>query len=158
MVSVSSGITCGSRWGGGLSDCPVWSDMPPAGSTLGGGSGGIYGFTYAVSTLIGGASSLFCGGTVFVGGFACGGATMLKVSASYFKATSSYFNATAFLGRPLWCQRLDHLMSWGCRMLGSGNVEFPDERTNLCTVPMCLCFVACHELVSLLLVGSWGCD
>ena len=73
--------------------------MPPVGSTLGGGAGATSGVTYAVSTLIGGARSLCCGGTVFVGAFACGGATILKVSAIYFKATSRYFNATAFLGQ-----------------------------------------------------------
>ena len=57
------------------------------GSTLGGGTGDASGVASGVSTLRGGVGAFYYCGTSVVGGGACGGAAMLKISAICFKAT-----------------------------------------------------------------------
>ena len=54
---VSSGIMCGTCWGGRLGARPGWNVMPPCGSTLGGGAGAAPGVVSGVYTLGGGVTS-----------------------------------------------------------------------------------------------------
>ena len=65
---MSSGMMCGTCWGGRIGARSVWNVMYPYGSTLGGGGGAAYGVLFGVYTL-------GCGVTY-------GGAALLKISAS----------------------------------------------------------------------------
>ena len=76
---MSFGITCGSRWFGGLAACPGWSDMPPGVSVFGGDEGAYYGVASEVYILVGGIWALYCGVTLFVGSVYCDGSYMLKI-------------------------------------------------------------------------------
>ena len=66
--SVSSGMMCGTRWGGCLGARPVWNVLSTYWSTLGGGAGGVSDVVSGVCTLGGGAT--------------CWGAAVLKISVS----------------------------------------------------------------------------
>ena len=86
MYYVPYGITCSSIWSVGITSHPVLIDMSPGGSTLRGGSGATYGVASGLSTLRSGVGSSYCSGFLVVGGVACGGLPMLKISTIYFKA------------------------------------------------------------------------
>ena len=51
---LSSGIMCGTRWGGHLGERHVWNVIYPGGSTLRGGAGDTSGVVSGVCTLVGG--------------------------------------------------------------------------------------------------------
>ena len=86
MGSVSSGITCGSIWGIGITTQLTLTDMSPCGFTLRGSTGDSYGFEYGLYNL-GGVLGYSCwGGSLVVGGVARGGGAMLKIAASFFKS------------------------------------------------------------------------
>ena len=76
----------GARCGGSLGDCPVWKEMLPCGSTLGCGAGDTSRVSSGLFTLSGGMGEFCCCGLSLIGGVTCGGADMLKISASCFRA------------------------------------------------------------------------
>ena len=76
----------GARCGGSLGDCPVWKEMLPCGSTLGCGAGDTSRVSSGLFTLRGGMGEFCCCGLSLIGGVTCGGADMLKISASCFRA------------------------------------------------------------------------
>ena len=70
----------GSCWGEVLDACAVSSEMPPRGSTLGGGAGGTSGVVYGVANLEGGVEALLYGFNVCIFGVSCVGVVILKLS------------------------------------------------------------------------------
>ena len=54
---MSSGIMCGTCWGGRLGERPDWNVMSPCGFTFGGGAGDVSGDVSGVCTLGGGVTS-----------------------------------------------------------------------------------------------------
>ena len=69
---MSSGIICGTRWGGSLGACPGWNAVSPCGSTLGGVSGAAYGVVSGVCTP--------------GGGVTCGVKDLVNISVSFLRA------------------------------------------------------------------------